>query len=288
VKDDIEPFDERPTIVITGANGMVGRALLKKFQQTSAWTVALLRSAVELPVKQVMVGPFDSPSSAEAIKNADYVIHLAGTIFPLDRDSYQAANVETLQSIVGALKEGRIKRALYLSTVGADEGSTNIYLRTKAMAENLLRGTGKELVIFRCTHIIGSPESPGPLAQSMLAKPGRKVGILGKGNQQVAPLYLADVVKALMVALKEGKSGTYELAGPDRMTMNDLARLLNRNPEVRLSHLPHWMIRVLGTLMPKLLPRPFVEVIMQDNVGDASRAAHTFGLKFTSLKTIWH
>jgi len=50
------------------------------------------------------------------------------------------------------------------------------------MAENLLRGTGKELVTFRCTHIIGPPESPGPLAQSMLAKPGKKVGILVREN----------------------------------------------------------------------------------------------------------
>ena len=103
----------------------------------------------------------------------------------------------------------------------------------------------------------------------------------------VAPLYLRDVVTALIVALKEGKPGTYELAGPDKMTMNDLARLLNRNPEVRLSHLPQWMARALGTLMPKLLPRPFVEVIIQDSVGDPSHAAHTFGLRLTSLRTIW-
>ena len=287
MKDDLEKFDERPTIVITGANGMVGRALLKKLQQTSAWTAALLRSAVELPAKQVMVGPFDSPSSAELIRKADYVVHLAGTLFPLDRNSYQAANVETTQSIVGALKEGRAKRTLFLSHVGADEGSKNVYLRTKAMAENLLRRTGKEVVVFRCTHIIGSSESPGPLAQSMLAKPGRKVGILGKGNQMVAPLYLGDVVKALIVALKEGKPGIYELAGPDKMTMNDLARLLNRNPEVRLSHLPQWMAQALGFLMPGLLPRPFVEVILQDSVGDPSRAAYTFGLRLTSLRTIW-
>jgi NADH dehydrogenase len=287
VIDDVERFDERPTIVITGANGMVGRALLKRLQQTSAWTVALLRSAVELPAKQIIVGPFDSPASAEIIRKADYVVHLAGTLFPLDRNSYQGANIDTTRSVVGALKEGRAKRVLYLSYVGADEASKNVYLRTKAVAENLLRGTGKEVVIFRCTHIIGSPDSPGPLAQSMLAKPGRKVGILGKGDQTVSPLYLRDVVTALIVALKEGDPGTYELAGPDKMSMNDLARLLNRNPEVRLSHLPQWMARVLGTLIPKLLPRPFVEVIMQDSVGDPSRAAHTFGLRLTSLRTIW-
>jgi nucleoside-diphosphate-sugar epimerase len=287
VKHDVDHFDERPTIVITGANGMVGRALLKRFESTSAWTVALLRSAVELPAKQVIVKPCDSPSSAEVIRKTDYVIHLAGTLFPLDRNSYQAANVGTTQSIIEALKEGRTKRILFLSHVGADESSTNLYLRTKAMAETLLKETGKEAVIFRCTHIIGPPESPGPLAQSMLAKPGKKVGILGKGNQTVAPLYLGDAVTALIVALKEGKPGTYDLAGPDRMSMNDLARLLNRDPDVRLSHLPQWMAGALGALMPKLLPRPFVEVIMQDCVGDASRAANTFGLKFTSLRTIW-
>jgi nucleoside-diphosphate-sugar epimerase len=279
-------LNDRTVIVVTGANGFVGRTLLKRLQGAPARTIALTRYKVELPAKQIIPEPLNLPSCAEALRKADYVVHLAGTLFPVGGNSYRAANVQTTEAIVNPLKEGRAKRVLFLSYVGAREDSKNPYLQTKALAENLLKTTRKEVVVFRCTHIIGSPESPGPLAQSLLAKPGKKAGILGTGQQIVAPLYIMDVADALIAAMQEGIPGIYELAGPQKMSMDDLARLLNRNLDLRLSHLPNRLAQALGFLLP-MLPRPFVDVILQDSIGDSSRARTTFGLKFVPLRTIW-
>lgn len=221
-----------------------------------------------------------------AIREAAYVVHLAGTLRPVGTNSYHAANVETAQAVARAVKDASAKRVLFLSYVGASEGARNPYLHTKALAERMLAETGKDLVVFRCTHIIGSPAAPGPTALAMLARLGRGVTVLGSGRQAVAPVYLGDVVFALEAALGDGPPGTYELAGPGRMSMDDLVRLLNRNPEVAIRHLPGWAARVLGVLLPTM-PRPLVEVMVRDSVGDPSRAVAAFGLQLTSLRTIW-
>ena len=280
------PTDRPKTVVVTGANGLVGRALLKKLRDTQAYTIALTRNPVELTANRVVTGPLNAPPALAAIGGADCIVHLAGTLFPIGKSSYWTDNVVATQIVANAFKDSKATRILFLSPVGASEESKNQYLRTKAQAERLLTATGKEVIIFRCTHIIGSPESPGPFALSLLAKPGKKAGVLGTGRQIVAPLNVGDVVMALILAMSGGSPGAYELAGPDRMSLDDLVRLLNRNPEVRMSHLPNWAARALGTVLP-MLPGAFVDVILQDSVGDSSRARSTFGLKLTSLRSAW-
>jgi nucleoside-diphosphate-sugar epimerase len=280
------PSDKTQTVAITGANGLVGRALLERLRHSSLRPIALIRQPTELPVNEAVSGPLNSPLAQEAVRKADYLVHLAGALFPLKGNSYKAANLDTTEAIAKPLKEGKPKRVLFLSYVGADENSKNLYLQTKGIAERLLGETGKEVVIFRSTHIIGSPESPGPLALSMLARAGKKVGILGNGSQQVAPLYVGDAVSALVNAMERGRPGIYDLTGPDQMSMDDLARLLNRNPLLKISHLPNWGARLAGSFLP-MLPGPFVDVILQDSLGDPSRAIAAFGLKLTSLHMIW-
>ncbi len=213
-------------------------------------------------------------------------VHLAGVFFSIGKDSYQSANLGTTEAVAKALKDGKAKRVLFLSHVGASEDSKNAYLRTKALAERVLMATGKEVVVFRCTHIIGSPKDPGPFARSLLARPGKKAGVMGNGRQMIAPLYVEDVVSALVSALKGGNPGIYELAGPEQMSMDDLIRLVNRNPHLPISHTPNGIARALGFLLP-FLPAPFVDVILRNSVGDPKKAKSTFRLELTSLRRVW-
>lgn len=274
------------TVAVTRANGQVGRALLQRLRATQAQTIALISEPAAIPADHVIVGPLDAAEAQAALRNADYVVHLAGALRPADPNSYHAANLGTAEAVARAVKGGQAKRVLFLSYVGANEESKNLYLRLKAEAERVLTGTHKDTVIFRGTHVIGSPEDPGPWATFLLAQPGKEVMVLGDGQQALAPVYVGDVAAALVTALGAGSYGTYELAGPDRMTLDALVRLLNQNPSVPIAHYPVWMARLLGMMAPTL-PGPLVDVLLQDSVGDPARAIATFGLTLTSLRTIW-
>ena len=273
-----------PKIAVTGADGSVGRAVLERLLGTRARTIALTRGVHELPSTRTVVGPLDSPGAEVAIKESDYVVHLAGTLYPLGANSYHAANVGTAQAVARAVRGSKVKRILFLSYVGASEDAKNPYLRMKGIAERLLAETGKELVVFRCTHIIGSPEAPGPTGERMISR--KPPIVLGTGRQMVAPVYVGDVISALEAAMTGGSAGIYELAGPEPMSLDELVRLLNRDPKVPIRHIPPWLARVLGRIVPGL-PGPLVDVMLSDSLGDSSRATAQFRVKPTSLRSIW-
>ncbi len=112
-------------IAITGSTGQVGRALQQRLSSlpNEGWP---LHRGADLP---------------EALRSAEAVVHLAGTLQPRRSDSYQAANLATAQATADALSGSAVQRLVFLSFLTADETSANPYLRSKARAEQVLQAT---------------------------------------------------------------------------------------------------------------------------------------------------
>ncbi|HET8647896.1 MAG TPA: NAD-dependent epimerase/dehydratase family protein, partial [Vicinamibacteria bacterium] len=236
------------------------------------------------PARRVLAGPLAAPWAVDAIEAADQVVHLAGALRPVDT-TYWDANVETAAALARAVRGSAVRRIVFLSYVGASVNAGNEYLRTKAEAERILAATGRELVVFRCTHIVGSPEAPGPLAQALRAPAGQVVLVPGDGTQAVAPVFVGDVVAAILGALCEGEGGTYDLAGPEAMSLNELVALVNRG-EARIRHVPERLARLAALFIPSL-PAALVDLMLRPALGDSSLAAGAFGIAPRSLRGLW-
>lgn len=270
------------TIAVTGAEGQVGRALREHLHD-------LIRCApggAAPAAVRVVPRPLEGPLARAVLERADAVVHLAGALRPDPGESLAAANLASTRAVADAVRGDLSKRVLYLSYVGASEASSNAYLRAKAAAERALFDSGARVVVFRCTHIIGPPDSPGPTARALLAGDDRRVTVLGDGRQRIAPVYRDDVVAALSAALTAGAPGVYDLAGPDRMTLDDLVRILNRDPGVLIRHLSPIVARALGLFHPDLNPA-LVDLMLRDGAADPARAVSTFGLTLTSIRSVW-
>ncbi len=272
------------SVVVTGASGFVGRRLLDALASKGVHAVALVRRPCHVQARRVLAGPLDAPWAVEAIEDADEVVHLAGALRPVD-SSYWDANVETAAAVARAVRRGAARRVTFLSYVGASVTARNEYLRTKAEAERILARTGRELVVFRATHIIGPPGAPGPTAEALMARPDGTVLVPGDGTQEVAPVLVDDVVAAVLAALAGGEPGTCDLAGPERMTLNELVALINRGP-VRMRHVPERLARLTALFLPSL-PAAAVDVMLRPSLGDSSRALETFGIATRSLRALW-
>jgi hypothetical protein len=121
----------------------------------------------------------------------------------------------------------------------------------------------------------------------LLSRDGEPVKVLGTGRQMVAPLLLDDVVEAILRAVENGLCGTFELSGPDHMSLDDLARLLNRDPHVSIRHLADR----LATFLTKIgsgLPAGFVDVMVTPSVGNPAAATRQFRLQLHSLVDVWN
>lgn len=272
---------------VTGANGQVGASLLARLQgEQDIHCAALIRRPEPLPADEIVADWLASERAKEVLSQADCVVHLAGALAP-DGGDYEAANTAPCQIVADAVKDARRAAGIiFLSYVGASEGSENAYLWTKAVCERMVQAASDRAIVFRCTHIIGPPSLPGPTAQHLVSKDGAPVNVLGTGRQIVAPIFVGDVVEAIVAALRRPKPGTYDLAGPDTMTMDELVQALNRGREVRVRHLQRWIAHVAKRFTPRL-SGPLIDVMCADSTGDSSQAIGAFGLEPTSISRAW-
>jgi uncharacterized protein YbjT (DUF2867 family) len=257
-------------IAITGASGQVGTPLQRRLRE--------LRHEVR------PLGRDDNLRRAFA--GADAVVHLAGALRPGRGNSYREANVDTLRRTLAALEDSTVRRVVFVSYIGADPGAKNEYLRMKGEAEELLLASGHDVVIFRCTHIFGPPEEPGPTVEAFLTRKGKPVSVLGSGQQRWAPVYREDVVEAIVRALRpEMPSGRADLTGPEVITVDEFVRAVN-GADLRLRHIPVRVARVLGHVVPTLTPA-LVDILLSDSVGDLEAAARVFGLERRRVAEIY-
>jgi uncharacterized protein YbjT (DUF2867 family) len=278
--------ENQPRVVVTGAAGRVGSALLPCLKAEGYHTVALARKAGPIDGADEVVGDWmNSPEALKVLQTADAVVHLSGEMFG-PASNVVEANFKTTERIVQGVAVSKVKRIISLSYVGASLDSKNVYMRTNAQREQMLAETGIESVIFRCPAIINTPEQPGSLEQTYTSKNGKPVSIMGNGQQRHRPVYKGDVVNAIMAALKGGRAGVYDLTGPDEISLDEFVRMLNRGKDVKINHIPGFMGYILSAFLPGLTST-VVDIVLSDATGNPSKAVDEFGLKLTSLRRLW-
>lgn len=253
----------RGPVAITGAGGHVGTHLQARLRE--------------------------EPNEVRALgRYTDAVIHRVGTLAPRGGNSYEAANLETVRRTIAALDGSAVRR------VGSPAGRvpelpgrrprfTGRLLAHKGDGQELVNACGRQSIVVRSTFIYGPPEDPGPSATAFVSRDGRPVSVIGSGRQQYAPVYVGDAVETLLrFALDPGApSGTFALAGPDTLTVDDFVDTLGRTG-VRKRHTGPRSTRVLACVVPSLTPA-MVGVLAADSLPDGPAAATTLRLGFQSI-----
>jgi dihydroflavonol-4-reductase len=116
-------------ILITGANGLVGSNIARKFAEANFEVLALCRLGCDtrllndiLPKITIVEGDvLDINSLERAFYNIDYVIHAAAVVSysPKDRDKMYKVNVEGTANVVNICVEKKIKKLCYVSSIAA-------------------------------------------------------------------------------------------------------------------------------------------------------------------------
>ena len=242
-------------VAIVGGRGHVGRAVGRRLEEFRNEVIPLGRQ-----------------DDWRTLLDAESVIHLAGTLQPIRPNTYEAANVGTVERVLAAVDPDRIQRLIFLSYVGADPLSKNEYLRTKGRAEQLLMKSGIPTVVIRSTFVYGDRTDIGPSFTSYMAGPGGRVSVLGDCSQRIAPVHADDLARLLVgAALDPAKpTGIFEVAGRETLTLDQFVEELNSD-DVRIRHLHPTLAKILSRLLPSLTPA-LVEVLLGDSVASADPA----------------
>jgi NADH dehydrogenase len=193
---------------------------------------------------------------------------------------------------VEAAKAAGVKRFVLVSAVGAAEDGAKHWFRLKWQAEEAVRQSGLEWVVIRPTWVYG----PKDVALNRLLNFTNFLPFLpmfGDGNQAMQPVFVEDVGRVVAEAAvkPEAANQTFELGGPEVMSMNDVlkAGLEAKGRKRPILHQPMFVGRLIGTIASKLpitppLTADAVEFIASPAVADTSNLQRVLAPELTPLR----
>jgi uncharacterized protein YbjT (DUF2867 family) len=248
----------RSMLLLTGATGLVGSALLPRLLADGTDVRCLVRDPRRLGAQRVRVqialGDLtDPPSFRNALRGVHTVVHLAASIRDQPRGSIEELNgIATWRMVEAAERQG-VERFVFFSALGASTHHRTRLLRAKALAEQAVSEAGVRSIVF-APSIVYAPSDPWlTLLERMALAPVMPVS--GRGRAAFQPIWADDVAACVMAALgaSDGDgAGTahptangsprrrYDLAGPETLSHDEIVRTLLRSLGRRrqLLHVP--------------------------------------------------
>lgn len=295
-------------VLVTGAGGFVGRAVVRELVARGLTVSALVRT---LPIDTGGAVTwhkgdlFDPTSLAAAVAGCDAVIHLVGIIRQTQdkQQTFERVHVEGTARVVRTAELAGVTRYVQMSALGARLDAPAEYMRTKWEAEEHVRRSTLATTVFRPSVILGAG---GEFTKMLLAWsfgtafPYAFMPFFGKGfvgyrpAGKLQPIEVRDVARAFVDALDRpaaiGK--TYDLVGSevvDWPTLYALASGAFTGKQKLTVGIPAWYAKTLTKLVPaKWLPfnRDQVQMSQEDNTGDAAPFAEDFGWSPTGLREL--
>ena len=219
-------------LLLTGASGTVGSALLRRLVGAGLSVRCLVRDPKELGAERVRVqialGDLaDPPSFRNAMRGVDTVVHLAGSMRDQPGGSIEELNGIATWRMVGAAERAGVERFIFLSAIGVATHSRTRLHRAKALAERVVLGSSLRATVM-ATSLTYAP------GDQFLRTLGRLallpvMPILGRASALYQPIWADDVAACIMAVLQGSPAGRYELAGPETLSHEDIVRLALRS-----------------------------------------------------------
>src|SRR5712672_2212103 len=268
-------------VTVFGGSGFVGRSVVRALCKRDY----RVRVAVRRPELAGHLQPLGKVGQVHAVEAAMRDSHVAINLVGIlaeggaqTFDAVQAAGagaVAKAASAVGA-------RMVHVSAIGADENSPSRYALAKGAGEKAVLSATPMATILRPSLVFG-PEDQFPNRFASLARMSPMLPLIGGGVTRLQPVYVGDVAAAVADAV-DGKTkagATYELGGPEVLTMREIMQIILATTERRrmLVSLPFGLAK-LQALFLQFAPGPLkltpdqVELLRVDNVvSDAAKAA---------------
>ena len=195
-------------IVVIGGSGLIGKKVVMNLRQHGHEVVPASPSSG--------VNTVTGEGLAQALAGAQVVVDVANA--PSWEDDAVLAFFETSgRNLLAAEAVAAIGHHVALSVVGTDRLLASGYFRAKMAQENLIKASPIPYTIVRATQFF---EFIGGIAQ--FATEGQAVRL---PPAMMQPVVSEDVAAALAeIAVDEPLNGMVELAGPERIRMDELVR----------------------------------------------------------------
>jgi len=301
-------------VLVTGGTGFTGKALVKTLLDQGHKVTALdykegikTRELQDWGAKVVIGSVTDRDIVSQCMQGVDVVQHLAAAFRELNvpESYYDEVNVEGTRIVLEEAQKVGVKKFVYCSTCGVHGNIENppggedspinpadYYQRTKYRAEPIVldfHKQGMPCTIIRPAAIYG----PGDPERFWMIFKRVKKGVFpmfGNGKTLYHPLYIDNLVDALILTMKSGVGDgeAYLIADDEYVEIEDLVVRVSKamGKSIKIPHYPVMPVVVAGhicenickpfNIIPPIFPRR-VDWFRQNRAFDISKAKRDLG-----------
>jgi uncharacterized protein YbjT (DUF2867 family) len=220
-------------ILVTGATGFIGRALMRQLLESGREVRVLIRPSRHSPrlpkgrpIDVAVASLSDERSLRAALKGVDVIYHLAGAEAQGRNANLLAVDMQGTEHLAHVAAEARVRRIITVSHLGASRASGYPVFKAKGIAEEHIRRSGVPHTIFRSSVVFGPQDHFTTNLASLLRASPFVFPLPGGSRTVVQPLWIEDLVTVLLWALDdEGTiNRTYEIGGSEYFTVEQVVR----------------------------------------------------------------
>ena len=239
-------------ILLTGASGFLGKALISKLLEKGDAIYALYHKPPGQHIAHrllPLMGDILNPDLGleKVPSDIDAIYHLAASLDLSENKRVWEVNYEGTKNVRAFAIQHRIPRLTFVSSAYANENGRNPYEKSKAMAESILLNSSiPKVCIIKPSIIIGNRENPGTnqtinhvaltiakvhrkaetarrKAQDTLALPPLELGFRIKGEPQATLNIIPVELVADEIVNLEGVEGTFFITNPNPPLLQEVA-----------------------------------------------------------------
>jgi NADH dehydrogenase len=227
-------------LLLTGATGAVGSALLRRLVAAGADVRCLVRDPRRLGAQRVRVqialGDLaDPPSFRNAMRGVRTVVHLASSTRDQPRGSIEELDGIATWRMVAAAERAGVERFVFFTTLDASTHHRARFFRAKALAEQAVREAELHSIVFAPSLIYAPGDRMLRLLERLALLPAMPMS--GRGRAIFQPIWAEDVADCVMTALSRpedrsedgGLRERYEVAGPETLSHREIIRSIQRS-----------------------------------------------------------
>lgn len=251
----------QPIAVVTGARSYTGSAVARSLlaRGYALRTLTNRREAIHDP-GALEVHPLqftDEAALGHALRGADVFVNTYWVRYPQAGHGFDEA-VRRSGWLFGAARAAGVRRLVHVSVSNPSLDSRLDYYRGKAQVEELVRQSGLSHAIVRPTLVVGGQD----ILVNNIAWFLRRFPLFampGRGAYRVQPVTLDDVGELCADACAGSADETFDAAGPEVMTFEELVRDVAAavGRRARIVRFPAWfslaLIRVVGWFMGEVI-----------------------------------
>jgi 2-alkyl-3-oxoalkanoate reductase len=282
--------EKRSKILVTGANGLVGRHLVRRLLKEGNRVRLFVRRKPEAEFMddgnvEVFLGDLGDPAAVDRAVAGTEIVYHVGAAMKGGAHDHERGTVCGTQNIVESVLRHDVQRLVYISSLSclhaaiAKRGDVitenwpvepsptkrGAYTQAKTAAEKIVleavRDRHLRAVLLRPGRVFG----PGMtlLTPEVARRVGNVFVVLGDGTRELPLVYVEDVIDAIVLATETSKfdGRVFHIVDRTQITQNQVVRdYLSKNAkEAKVIHVPVAIVYSLALgfeVLSKVLKRP--------------------------------